>query len=258
MHIIMKLKAKLKLIIKKIYYELKRIYYYGKKYRCPCCNNTYRKFINFNYNRPIYNPNIYNDTYKNTICPYCFSLPRHRIICEFFNNNKTIFQNNPKSLIFAAEMCTEKYFKNNNFSYKTADLFQSADYKIDITNINLKDNSFNLIICNHVLEHVNNYENALKELYRILTTDGILILTVPIDKTSDKIIYKKTISNKQRKRIYGQSDHLRTFGTNTKKIIEKYGFYVDEVNGEIYDTKIYPVIGPGKYDYNHIFVCYKK
>lgn len=165
---------------------------------------------------------------------------------------------NKKILIFASEKGTELYLKRNNINYKTADLYEKADLKIDITNNDLENESFDIIICNHVLEHVDDYKKALNELNRILTRKGVLILTVPIDTNSKDVIEKKFKSNDERKEFYGQSDHLRNFGINTKSLIEKYGFIVEEINGDNYDERIIPVTGPGKYDYNHIFLCYKK
>lgn len=243
--------------VKKVYFKLKLIYYYGNKYRCPCCNHRFRKLGNFNYKKNIYNPNIYTKLYKNTICPYCLSLPRHRIICEYLDNDRELV-NDKKILVFASEQCTELYFERNNIKYNTADLYQKADYKVDITKMDLKNESFDIIFCNHVLEHVSSYEKALKELNRILMQNGLLILTVPIDVNNDYIFEKECHSDDERKKVYGQSDHLRNFGTNMKEIIEKYGFDVEEINGDDFDLKIVPVIGPGEYDYNHVFVCKKR
>lgn len=254
----MKIIKIIKSIIKSIYIDISAIYYCGNSCYCPCCNKIFRKFRNFNYKKKIYNPKIYESLYKNTICPYCLSLPKHRIICEFLKQNKKKIMDNKKILIFASETGTELYLKRNNINFKTADLYQTADLKIDITNIDLRNESFDVIICNHVLEHVDNYKKALNELNRILTRNGFLILTVPIDKNSKEVIEKKFKSDEERKEFYGQSDHLRNFGLNTKSIIEKYGFIVEEINGDIFDERIIPVTGPGKYDYNHIFICYKK
>lgn len=247
----------IKTIIRKLYFGFRAVCCFGKKYRCPCCNKKFRKFLDFNYKENIYDSKIFTKWYKNTICPYCFSAPRHRIIGEFLNQNENIFTNRKKVLVFAIERSIKLYLNKNKISFKTADLYKQADLKIDITKINLENESFDIIFCNHVLEHVPSYQNALKELNRILTTNGILILSVPIDKNSKKTIEKKLKTDKERKKYYGQVDHLRIFGLNMKEIIEKYGFNVKEINGDNLDSKIVPVIGPAKYDYNHIFICYK-
>lgn len=93
--------------------------------------------------------------------------------------------------MFAIERSIKLYLNKNKISFKTADLYKQADLKIDITKVDLENESFDIIFCNHVLEHVSSYQKALKELNRILTTNGILILSVPIDKKSKKTIEKK-------------------------------------------------------------------
>lgn len=238
------------------YLSIQGIYYYGNKYKCPCCNKKFRDFLDFNYKRPIYNEEIYTKTYKSTICPYCLSLPRHRIICEYLNNNQQLLKNK-KILLFAPERGLKDYLKRNNVSFVTADLYKEADFKIDITKIDFEDSSFDIIFCNHVLEHVDDYKIALKEVNRILTSNGTLICSMPIDTNSRNTVEKKLKTDEERRIFYGQSDHYRNFGLDINKEIEKCGFLVNEINGDDFDKKIVPVIGPGKYDYNHIFICKK-
>lgn len=250
-----KIKAVIREILVKVFLNVSRICFYGKKYRCSCCNKTFRRFLNFNYKLPIYNEAIYENIYKNTICPYCLSLPRHRIICEYLNSNKELLQDK-KILLFAPERGIKQWLKNNNFEFITADLYKKADLKIDITKIDLESSSFDVVFCNHVLEHVNNYNVALKEINRILKKDGILICSVPVDTGSATTIEKETSTEEERKKIFGQSDHFRNFGLDITKQIEKDGFLVEDISGNEFDKKIRPVIGPGKYDYNHIFICH--
>ena len=238
------------------YLSIQRTCYYGKKYKCPCCNKNFREFLNFNYKRSIYNEEIYIKTYKSTICPYCLSLPRHRIICEYLNQNQQ-FLKNKKILLFAPERGLKDYLTRNKISFVTADLYKEADFKIDITKINFKDSSFDIIFCNHVLEHVNDYKKALKEVNRILTSNGTLICSMPIDRNSKNTVERELKTDEERRMFYGQSDHYRNFGLDINKEIEKCGFFVNEINGDDFDEKIVPVIGPSKYDYNHIFICKK-
>lgn len=252
------MKNKIRECLVKIFLYLSRIYFFGEKYECSCCGKKFRRFLNFNYKLPIYNKNIYLETYKNTICPYCLSLPRHRIICEYLNNNINLLKNK-KILIFAAERGIKKWLDNRNIKYKTADLYEKADLKIDITDINLKDNSYDVVFCNHVLEHVDNYRKAIEELNRIIATNGVLICSVPIDITLKETMETKNKETKEeRKNKYGQADHFRNFGLDFKNILESCKFSVKEINGDTYRKELRTLIGPGKYDYNHIFVCYKK
>lgn len=243
--------------LRNIYIKLKNIFYFGNKYRCPCCNKNFRKFQNFYYKTNEFNHDFFYKSYKNTICPVCYSFPRHRIICEYLKSNLNLIKNK-KILIFAPEHCITSFLDTYNIKYLTADLYHEADYKIDITNINFPNESFEVIVCNHVLEHVSNYKNALKELNRILTKNGILILTTPLNPNSNKTMENNCKNDLLRKQKFGQIDHLRLFGLDIIKTLEKYNFQVDDINGNTFDKKIYPISGPSKYDYNHVFICTKK
>ena len=147
---------------------------------------------------------------------------------------------------------------NNNIQYTTADLYAPADLKLDITNIDLADKCMDVVFCNHILEHLEDYKIALEELNRILTNRGTLICSVPTDKTSEETVeFPNLKTDEERKQAYGESDHFRNFGLNFPKIIEQYGFKVDILDGDTYPKQILPKIGPGKYDYNKIYVCTK-
>ncbi len=244
--------------IKKVKSLLKRCVFYGKKYYCPCCNNYFGRYRKFNSkDHQFYNKNIYKGKKQFVICPYCWSLPRHRIICEYLDNNINLIKNR-KIILFAPEQGMEKWLKRNNIPYKSADLYRkNVELQLDITDIELKSNSVDGIICNHILEHVYDYNNAIDEVYRVLKENGIFIVSVPIDINKKMTFEVQTKNNEERRTIYGQADHYRNFGTNFIEILKKYKFKVEEINGDNMSKKIMPIIGPGEYDYNHIYVCIK-
>ena len=229
----------------------------GKTVFCPCCGKKFRRFMDFGFIFWTY-PELYRENYKRTICPYCFSMPRHRIVCHYFNNNKVLPKGN--IIMFGAEYSIKKWFDRNNYHYTTADLFdQSADLEIDIQNISLPDESFGLIICNHVLEHVPDHKNALKELRRILGKEGILVLTVPTNKNYGSVHEDKNITTKKdRIKYYGQEDHLKIFGNDFEKILIDAFFSVETINGDDLPEEIAGVIGPASYDDNRVYICRKK
>ena len=122
----------------------------------------------------------------NSICPNCSSRKRHRGLNELYKNILTEFDS-PKILHIAPEPVFYKLFQP--FEYLTADLeLVDVDMQLDIQNIDYESDSFDLILCNHVLEHVPNDYKALKELYRILKHSGIAIITVPGNWCIEKII----------------------------------------------------------------------
>ena len=116
-----------------------------------------------------------------------------------------------------------------------------ADIIGDITKLNFKNNTFDLIICNHVLEHIIDDRTAMNEIYRVLKKDGIGILQVPIDKNLEKTYEDNTlVSKKQRAEHFGQYDHVRVYGRDYKNRLEDSGFTVNLIDytNEIKDDEI--------------------
>ena len=112
--------------------------------------------------------------------------------------------------------------------YTTADLDSPiADLHLDVTNINLPDNTYDVVICNHVLEHVDNVDKAFSEIKRILKQGGWAILMVPINPNVDTFEDPSITDPKERERLFGQYDHVRQFGRDYAEVLQKAGFDVD-------------------------------
>ena len=129
--------------------------------------------------------------------------------------------------------------------------YQPADLKLDIEDTGLQDGAYDVIICNHVLEHVSDFRKALKELHRIVRPDGMILLSFPVDEKRETIYEDESIRTEEgRRENFGQSDHLRIFGADSTALLESFGFTAEEIRGEDCDSSIKPVIGPADYDYN--------
>jgi predicted SAM-dependent methyltransferase len=241
-------------VIKGRYYSL---FYQGDIVLCPCCGKKFSRFMDFKYSK-LNNENRFINCYKNTVCPNCFSYPRHRIIIYYFNKNKSELPAF-KILMFAAEYAIKKWFDKNHYEYTTADLFdRSAEVKVDIQKTPFPDESYSLILCNHILEHVPDYKIALKELNRILTKDGILEITVPTDKSFDFVYEDSDVIDKaERIDKFGQVDHLRIFGNDFIESLREANFFVEVVNGDTLPKEIMGRVGPANYDDNRIYICRK-
>ena len=140
----------------------------------------------------------------------------------------------------------------------SADLNQPADLKIDIQQMDLQDDSWDWIFCNHVLEHVYDYKMALRELYRILKPCGQLVISFPIDEVNDTVAEDVTASKEERIRRFGQADHYRVFGRDSEELLQKAGFSVTKIEGRAMDESFLPVVGPANYDVNYLFLCEKE
>lgn len=226
----------------------KHFFYTGNQVLCPCCDKKSRKFLPFAKRAP----NV-------KCCPRCGSHDRHRLMLLFLKNKTDIFNVQKKVIHFAPEyFLTKKLMKHDNIEYISADLTSSlAMVKFDITDIPYKDNLFDVILCSHVLEHVQDDSKAMHELYRILKPTGWAILQVPIDKAR-QITFEdpKITSLEDRLRFYGEPDHMRFYGLDYKMKLEKAGFhvYVDDYVKE-FDNKLIKQYG---LDVNEdIYYCHK-
>ena len=233
---------------------------------CPCCDNRFRSFESGYFTKMpnVYNPKRYKGIKQEVVCPICGTIPRHRILATWFNMHKDKLENK-KILYFACEPGIKMWMKRNRISITTADYFAPADLKLDLCNIDQPDNSWDWIICNHVLEHVDDYNQALHELYRILKPGGKLIISFPIISALPTVVEEQDVPDNEieeerrarRLKNYGQADHLRIFGADSKDVLIQAGFKVSIIDGSKMDKRILPVVGPADYDVNYLFLCEK-
>lgn len=193
----------------------------GDNFEDPINNKTYARLLPYGRLRPR----------ENALAPDSMSLERHRLMWLFIKKRTNLFKDQLRFLHIAPEYCFINIFKSmKNLDYTTADLVSPwADIKMDVHHIPFKDNSFDVIICNHVLEHVNDDKKAMKEFFRVMKPGGWGIFQVPIDTNSKDTKEDSSITNpKERERLYWQADHVRLFGLDYGKRLEKAGFKVTE------------------------------
>ena len=196
------------------------ILYRGNELTDPINGKSYRKFLPYGYVKQR----------DNALSPGTLSLERHRLLWLYLNNETNFFSKTLKVLHVAPEQCFYKLFKNlKKINYTTFDLNSPlADIKGDICNLPFKENSFDFILCNHVLEHINDDNKAMKELYRVLNKNGTAILQVPINQKSSKTLEDSSIvDKKERIEKFGQYDHIRLYGLDYFKKLESFGFKVN-------------------------------
>jgi len=202
----------------------------GKKYTDPIDGNSFRKFL----------PYGYENQRDNVLSPSTLSLERHRLLWLYLKTETDFFSAPKKVLHFAPEQAFYKRFrKQKNLDYTTTDLNSPlADVKADICNLPFKDEEFDVIFCNHVLEHIPDDTKAMQELYRILKKGGMGIFQIPQDLSREKTFEDNSITDrKERAKIFGQYDHVRIYGRDYFDKLRSIGFRVVE---EDYTKKITP------------------
>lgn len=199
----------------------------GSNRTCPICGMSSKQFLDAGI-----------VPRSDARCPFCRSLERHRLSWLFFERKTDIASNPPQAALhIAPESILEKKLRPLiGEGYVTADLFaENVDLKMDITDIQFPDSSFDFIYCSHVLEHVPDDRKAIREFRRVLTAKGIALLLVPI--TAKETFEDPSIEDpKERLRLFGQKDHVRRYGPDYVSRLKEEGFKVEEIRGEDFLT----------------------
>lgn len=199
------------------------LYYRGNTFLDPINNKSYRKFL----------PYGYVNIRKNALSPGTLSLERHRLLWLYLQQETNFFKANFKLLHIAPEQAFYKRFKKmKNIEYVTADLYSPlADIKADITDLPFSDHTFDVVFCNHVLEHIQDDNKAMKELYRVLKPSGWGIFQIPLAQQRDKTFADDSITDPdERTRIFGQYDHVRIYGMDYFDKLKAVGFRVEAID----------------------------
>ncbi|MDB4340315.1 methyltransferase domain-containing protein [Crocinitomicaceae bacterium] len=211
------------------------ILYRGNKVECPVCERSFSKFLS-------YGSNVAHR--ENVLCPYDLTLERHRLMWLYLTRKTDFFSaESLKVLHIAPEQCFLTLFKKQkNLDYTTADLVSPiADIHFDLHDIPLEDNQYDVIFCNHVMEHVDDPIRCMSELNRVMKSGGWAIMQVPQDMSRAETYEDKSITSpEEREKHFWQKDHVRLFGKDYPSYLEKAGFKVEEfdLNTEFDATEV--------------------
>ncbi len=204
----------------------------GDNFTDPIDGKSFKKLLPYGYGKQR----------ENALSPSTLSLERHRLMWLFLQNETSFFssKNKLKVLHIAPEQCFLSIFrKQPNLDYLTSDIESPiADVKADICDLPFEDESFDVIFCNHVLEHISDDTKAMQELYRVMKTNGFGIFQIPQDLSREKTFEDDSITDaKERAKIFGQYDHVRVYGRDYFDKLRSIGFKVDEID---YTKKVAP------------------
>ncbi len=189
----------------------------GQAVTCPVCSHSFSKFLPYGRINPR----------ANALCPQCQSLERHRLIWLYLQEKTSFFTRRQSVLHIAPEACFIPRFEElHKEDYITADLESPlAKVKADIHKLPFSNNAFDVVLCNHVLEHVDDDILAMKEICRVLKPGGFAILQVPFfNPLAETTVSDPTITDRgQREKLFGQDDHVRRYGKDYPQRIAAAG-----------------------------------
>lgn len=213
----------------------------GNTYTCPYCGYHAIGFYQIGLpHQANIDHQIIGAGLRNGGCYKCDSMDRERALYAFFNNELDIFKNKSDYSIlhlapewrltdlflkyqYKEYICTDKFMEGYSYPSHVIDM--------DIMNIPYEDNRFDLIICNHILEHIPDDIAAMKELFRVLKPNGTAVLQVPISATlQDTYENPAVTTNEDREKHYGQYDHVRIYGQDYVARLQSVGFKVNRIN----------------------------
>jgi SAM-dependent methyltransferase len=195
----------------------------GNKVECIVCEKKFSKFL----------PYGYGATRENVLCPNCLSLERHRLIWYYLNHHTNLLSQPNHLLHIAPEQCFYKKFKSlPQLKYVTADLESPlAEVKMDIQAMPFADNTFDVVLCNHVLEHIPDDKKAMREILRVMKPNAWAILQVPMKAGAATTFEDATITDRKERALhFGQYDHLRLYGKDYGAVLQSQGFEVEKVD----------------------------
>ena len=204
------------------FFRLRGYYYRGRAVECPCCEGHFRRFL------------AYGATKRpDAVCPSCHSLERHRMLWLYLQRETKVFTDRLRLLHFAPEPIIQKRLRDlPQLDYTSADLYSPlAMEKVDIMALPYPDSSFDVMLCSHVLAHVEDDKKAMAEMLRVLRPGGYALIQSQLFPTlSTTLEVPEATTPEQRLQAYGQEDRCRNYGADYKDRLQEAGFEAQQID----------------------------
>lgn len=233
-------------------------------YQCNVCyNNVFFKPRSDYYEKhqklngfPYWNARMETLNRENAQCPVCGALERDRLIIAFLEELQPENNEKLKMLHIAPSKTIEKYaLKRSDILYESTDLMMhDVTFRADIQAMNMvTDDTYDILVCSHVLEYVENDRKAMSELFRIMKKEGALIVLVPLIVGKETTEEEWGLSEAENWKLFGQGDHSRLYGRKDfVQRLQEAGFIVNELGVEYFGEEFYNEHGFDEYSILYI------
>jgi SAM-dependent methyltransferase len=196
--------------------------YRGLRYLCPCCGNRFRRLA------PQGQP-----PRPDRACPNCRALQRHRVLWLYLVRELSILSCSYRVLHVAPERAIRRRLSSApNLTYVTTDLgMAEAAVHSELSRLPFEDACFDIVICSHVLEHVEQDRESMIEMHRVLAPTGQALVMVPVHPRLSETYEDPSITDPDaRRRAFGHPGHVRYYGTDVTTRLEQAGFSVEPID----------------------------
>lgn len=228
-----------RILPKSVFRTLSREYmkwkYRGTRLKCPMCEHSFEHFLPGGFNFPVLQElDVVGAGFREEVrCPHCDSNDRERLVYLFLRSHTRLYTDGGSILHVAPEKSLQLFLKKiPRINHISVDINSpQADQSMDIRKIVYPDGKFDVVICNHVLEHIPEDGVAMRELFRVLKPRGFAILQVPIANNLSKTVEDPSITDpRERERLFGQYDHVRIYSDKDyTRRLETAGFSVERI-----------------------------
>ena len=229
---------------------LRGLAHVGFRHKCNCCGWRLRAFVE---------RGEFLGTSHDGYCPRCNAKARHRGLWLFLNEQGLLANDRIRLLHVAPwPKIAGLLSALENVEHVGVDIRPSPGVTMigDVTSLPIEDKSFDAIVCVHVLEHVEDDKKAISELHRVLKPDGWAVISVPMRMDRPTFEDPTITDPKDRERFFGESIHVRYYGTDFGLRLEAGGFEPRFHMGTDVDREIRRLYGLR--DNENIFFCTKK
>jgi SAM-dependent methyltransferase len=215
----------------------RQLIWWGRARRCPICRASLRRLLPEGHDHAALRELdvVGGECWDGRSCPVCFANTRTRLLWHWLDHESGLLSEHLQILHVAPEFGI--YWRLSalpNLDYRAVDLdpqryaYAGPVERADLTDLELPDGSVDLVLANHVLEHVVDDARALSEIRRVLRPGGVALLQVPISHKLERTLHDpEAASAEARERVYGQRDHLRLYARDYYALLERSGFQVD-------------------------------